>query len=60
MPKKKLTKSLATRKFATMFKILYDLSLDKMGHPDSNVKMSMAKLLELQKTIKSAMFRTSK
>ena len=60
MPKKKLTKAQATRKLATCFRLIYDLSLDKMGHPSTNVSMSMAKLLDLQKQIKNAMVRTAK
>ena len=35
MPKKKLTKAQVIRKYNTAFNALYDLFLDKIGHPDS-------------------------
>lgn len=60
MPKKKLTKAQATRKLATCFRLIYDLMVDKIGHHDSNVSMSISKLIDLQKQIKTAMVRTSK
>ena len=60
MPKKKLTKSMATKKFTTAYRMVYDLTIDKMGHPTSNVSMSMTKLLDLQKQLKNAIVRTAK
>ena len=60
MPKKKLTKTQVKRKLNALNNAVYDLLVDKMGHPSSNVSMSMAKLLDLQKQIKNAMVRTAK
>ena len=60
MPKKKLTKSMATKKLTTAYRMIYDLTIDKMGHPTSNVSMSMTKLLDLQKQLKNAIVRTAK
>ena len=35
MPRKKLTKAQVKRKYKSAFNPLYDLYLDKLGHPDS-------------------------
>ena len=53
MPKKKLTKAQVKRKLKTMMTASYDLVLDKMGHPDSKVPMSLNKLLELNSAVTS-------
>ena len=49
MPKKKLTRAQVKRKYKTICTAFYDLMLDKLGHPDSNVGMSVNKLLEVHK-----------
>ena len=51
MPKKKLTKAQVKRKIKTMMTASYDLVLDKMGHPDSKVPMSLNKALELNRQV---------
>jgi hypothetical protein len=51
MPKKKLTKAQVKRKIKTMMTASYDLVLDKMGHPDSRVPMSLNKILELNRQV---------
>jgi hypothetical protein len=51
MPKKKLTKAQVKRKIKTMMTASYDLVLDKMGHPDSKVPMSLNKILELNRQV---------
>jgi|TARA_Y100001963_G_scaffold7601_1_gene9883 hypothetical protein len=53
MPKKKLTKAQVKRKLKTMMTASYDLVLDKMGHPDSKVPMSLNKILELNRAVTS-------
>ena len=60
MPKKKLTKTQVKKKFTTASNNVYDLVLDKFGHSDSRVSMSMTKLLDLQKQLKNAIVRTAK
>ena len=49
MPKKKLTKTQVKSKLRIANNQIYDLMLDKLGHADSNVPMSQAKLLDLNK-----------
>ena len=51
MPKKKLTKAQVKRKIKPMMTASYDLVLDKMGHPDSKVPMSLNKILELNRQV---------
>ena len=51
---------MATKKLTTAYRMVYDLTIDKMGHPTSNVSMSMTKLLDLQKQLKNAIVRTAK
>jgi hypothetical protein len=51
MPKKKLTKTQVRKKIKTMMTASYDLVLDKMGHPDSKVPMSLNKILELNRQV---------
>ena len=51
MQKKKLTKAQVKRKIKTMMTASYDLVLDKMGHPDSKVPMSLNKILELNRQV---------
>jgi hypothetical protein len=53
MPKKKLTKAQVKRKLKTIMTASYDLVLDKMGHADSKVPMSLNKVLELNRTVTS-------
>jgi hypothetical protein len=54
MPKKKLTKTQVRKKMQTCANAMYDLILDKMGHSESGVPVSMTKLLEIHKLILSA------
>jgi len=54
MPKKKLTKAQVKRKLKTCNNAMYDLFLDKVGHADSQVPMSVPKLLELNKALQGA------
>ena len=54
MPKKKLTKAQVKRKLKTIMNASYDLFLDKVGHVDSKVPMSVPKLLELNTAMQSA------
>jgi len=54
MPRKKLNKGQVKIKLKTIDNKLYDLVLDKLGHPDSVVPLSVPKLLELSKNITSA------
>ena len=57
MPKKKLTKAQVKRKRKTIMTASYDLVLDKMGHADSKVPMSLNKVLELNRSITSTFNR---
>jgi hypothetical protein len=57
MPKKKLTKAQVKSKLKQIDNKLYDLALDKLGHPDSRVTISVPKLLELAKTMHNAFKR---
>ena len=57
MPKKKLTKAQVKRKLKTIMTASYDLVLDKMGHADSKVPMSLNKVLELNRSITSTFDR---
>ena len=57
MPKKKLTKAQVKRKLKTCSNMLYDLALDKMGHANSDVPMSLNKLLDLHKELRRAAVR---
>ena len=54
MPKKKLTKAYVKRKLKPIMIASYDLFLDKVGHVDSKVPMSVPKLLELNKAMQGA------
>lgn len=54
MPKKKLTVQQVRRKLKTCNNAMYDLFLDKVGHANSSVPMSVPKLLELNKALQSA------
>ena len=53
MPKKKLTKTQVKKKLKTIMTASYDLVLDKMGHADSKVPMSLNKILELNRAVTS-------
>jgi|ETNmetMinimDraft_11_1059920.scaffolds.fasta_scaffold839397_1 hypothetical protein len=57
MPKKKLTKAQVKRKFKTCTKAIYDLFLDKFGHPDSFVPMSQPAILKLNNDLNNALKR---
>jgi hypothetical protein len=57
MPKKKLTKAQVKRKLKSIMTASYDLVLDKMGHADSKVPMSLNKVLELNRSITSTFNR---
>ena len=46
MPKKKLTKAQVKRKLKTIEKAMYDLFIDKYGHKESFVPMSVNKMIE--------------
>jgi len=54
MPKKKLTVQQVRRKLKTCNNAMYDLFLDKVGHANSSVPMSVPKLLELNKALQGA------
>jgi len=54
MPKKKLTKAQTKRKLKTLTNGMYDMILDKMGHSNSDVPMSLPKLMEIHKALQSA------
>jgi hypothetical protein len=41
MPKKKLTKAQVKRKLKTCSNAMYDMILDKMGHANSDVPMTL-------------------
>jgi len=51
MPKKKLTKTQVRKKLKQVMNASYDLVLDKMGHPDSFVPMSLNAILELNRKV---------
>ena len=51
MPKKKLTKTQVKRKLKQIMTASYDLVLDKMGHADSFVPMSLNAILELNRKV---------
>ena len=57
MPKKKMTKAQVKRKLTTAINAIYDLVLDKLGHPDSFNPMSKAKTLEVLDNISRARLR---
>jgi len=57
MPKKKLTKTQVKRKLKQASTIMYDLFLDKLGHPDSFVPMSKPKALETLENLSRARLR---
>ncbi len=54
MPKKKLTKAQVKRKLKTCSNAMYDMILDKMGHANSDVPMSLPKLMEMHKLLQNA------
>jgi hypothetical protein len=51
MPKKKLTKTQVKKKLKTIMNASYDLVLDKMGHANSDVPMSLNAILELNRKV---------
>ena len=58
MPRKKLTKAQVKRKLKTVLNMMYDLINDKMGHANSDVPMSIPKMLEMHKVVGNAWKRT--
>jgi len=54
MPRKKLNKTKIKRDLSGAMGRIYNLMVDKIGHPDSNVPMSVSKLLEIHKAVSSA------
>jgi len=57
MPRKKLTKNQVKGKYKRICSAFYDMMLDKLGHTDSNVGMSVNKLLDLHKVCQSTLKR---
>jgi hypothetical protein len=57
MPRKKLTKTQVKRKYKQICSAFYDMMLDKLGHTDSNVGMSVNKLLDLHKVCQATLKR---
>jgi len=55
--KKKLRVQQVRRKMQTCVNAMYDLILDKMGHANSSVTMSLPKLLEMHKALQNAQKR---
>ena len=51
MPKKRLTKTQVKKKLKTIMNASYDLVLDKMGHANSDVPMSLNAILELNRKV---------
>ena len=54
MPKKKLKITVVRQKMRVLTNATYALILDKMGHANSSVPMSVPKILEMHKAIHSA------
>ena len=54
MPRKRLTKTQVRKKIKTCSNAMYDLILDKIGHANSDVPMSVPKLLEMHKAVQNA------
>ena len=54
MPKKKLTKAQVKRKLKTCTNAMYDMILAKMGHTNSDVPMSLPKLMDMHKALQGA------
>ena len=54
MPRKRLTKTQVRKKIKTCSNAMYDLILDKMGHANSDVPMSVPKLLEMHNAVQNA------
>ena len=57
MPKKKLTKTQVKRKLGAASNAVYDLVVDKMGHPDSFSPMSKNKAMSILDDINRAKLR---
>jgi len=57
MPRKKLTKAQVKRIVKSQCSGYYSLLIDKMGHPDSHVGMSLNKLLEVHKACSALLKR---
>ena len=54
MARKKLTKVQIRKKLKMAFRVFFELEIDKLGHMDSFVPMSVAKLLETSNAIRRA------
>jgi hypothetical protein len=54
MARKKLTKIQIRKKLKMAFRVFFELEMDKLGHMDSNVPMSVPKLLEISNVIRRA------
>jgi hypothetical protein len=54
MPRKRLTKTQVKKKIKTCSNAMYDMILDKMGHSNSDVPMSLPKLMEMHKAVQNA------
>ena len=55
MPKKKLTKTQIKKKVERAYALWYHLVLDKLGHPDSKMGMSKARIMKVLDEIGSAL-----
>jgi len=54
MPRKKLSKIQVKRKLKQAGNVFYDLLMDKVGHSDSIVPISIGKLIEMDKAMHTA------
>jgi len=54
MPRKKLTKAQVKRKLKQAGNAFYELTMDKVGQPDSFVPISIGKLIEMDKAMHTA------
>ena len=54
MPKKKLTKAQVKRKFKSITSNMYALFNDKLEHVNSDVPMSLPKLMDMHKALQGA------
>jgi len=52
--KKKLTVANVRRSYKRLAATMYNLILDKMGHANSSVPMSLSKLMEMHKALQNA------
>ena len=52
-----MTRAQVKRKYKAICKNMYDLMTDKLGHHDSNVGMSLNKLIEVNKACQAVLTR---